>query len=242
MPAQENIEVHNLLQREYFGRRIKKTMLPQKTPYVCHHVEVLLEAMELPAGSRVLEVGAGLGRHAFLLLEMGLQVEGLELSPFLVASYKEFAGQRPLFPMHCGDIHSLPPELEGRFDAVVGFFVLHHLPDLPRAFASMKVLLKPGGRVGFVEPNPLNPLYYLQILLTPGMSWKAERGILNTHAPRLLKLLRAAGFSAVNVKRFGFFPPFLANLRWLIPLERALERRKLLQPLLPFQAFWGTRC
>lgn len=242
MPAEAKIELHNVLQREYFGQRIKKTMLPQKTPYVCHHVEVLMEAMQLPAGSRLLEVGAGLGRHAFILAEMGFQVEGLELSPFLVAKYKELAGQRPLFPMHCGDIHSFPPELQGRFDAVVGFFVLHHLADLPRAFASMKLLVKPGGKVGFVEPNPANPLYYLQIFLTPGMSWKAERGVLDMHAPRLLNHMRGAGFAQVRVKRFGFFPPFLANLRWLIPLERALERWKLLQPVLPFQAFWGSQC
>lgn len=242
MPAEEQLELHNVLQREYFGRRIKKTMLPEKTPYVCHHVEVLVEAMELPPGARVLEVGAGLGRHAFILAEMGFQVEGLELSPFLVAKYKELAGQRPLFPMHCGDIHNVPAELMGRFDAVVGFFVLHHLADLPRAFASMKLLLKPGGKVGFVEPNPANPLYYLQILLTPGMSWKAERGILNMHAPRLLGFLQAAGFVPAQVKQFGFFPPFLANRRWLIPVERALERWKLLRPVLPFQVFWGRQC
>ncbi len=242
MPAEKQIELHNVLQREYFGRQIKKTMLPQKSPYVDHHVEVLAESLDLPTGARVLEVGAGLERHGFILAEMGYQVEGLELSPFLVAKFAELAGQRPLFPMHCGDIHSVPPELVGRFDAVVGFFVLHHLADLRQAFASIRSLLKPGGKVGFVEPNPANPLYYLQIFLTPGMSWKAERGILNMHAPRLLNLLRASGFTDVKVKRFGFFPPFFANLRWLIPLERALERRKLLQPVLPFQAFWGSQC
>uniref|UniRef100_A0A7C2NIA8 Uncharacterized protein n=1 Tax=Thermoanaerobaculum aquaticum TaxID=1312852 RepID=A0A7C2NIA8_9BACT len=62
------------------------------------------------------------------------------------------------------------------------------------------------------------------------------------HAPRLQGLLQAAGFAGVGVKRFGFFPPLLANRRWVIPVERALERRKLLQPVLPFQAFWGTQC
>lgn len=242
MPADDPVELHNALQREYFGRRIKKTMLPQKTPYVCHHVEVLMACLDLESGARLLEVGAGLGRHAFMLAEMGFQVEGLELSPFLVAKFQELVGPQPPFPMHCGDIHSFPPELRGRFDAVVGFFVLHHLADLPRAFASMKLLLKPGGKIGFVEPNPLNPLYYLQIFLTPGMSWKAERGILHMHAPRLRGLLQGAGFAEVGVKRFGFFPPLLANRRWLIPVERALERRKLLQPVLPFQAFWGTQC
>ena len=35
-------------------------------------------------------------------------------------------------------------------------------------------VLRPGGRVAFCEPVAWNPLYYLQIALTPGMSFSGE--------------------------------------------------------------------
>lgn len=48
------------------------------------------------------------------------------------------------------------------FDCIVGNGILHHLyPKLDDALAKMKHLLKPGGRIVFLEPNIYNPYVYL---------------------------------------------------------------------------------
>lgn len=231
---------HNQLQREYFGRRVKPTMRPARTPYVMRHLQELIGFGALQPGDRILEVGCGMGRHAFLLAELGFVVEGLELSPFLIEKFQEFSRGGYAIPVYCGDIHDPPAELCGPYDALVGFFVLHHLADLSRAFRSMAGLLKPGGKAIFLEPNPYNPLYYLQILITPGMSWRAERGLLNMRPTILFPAMGAAGFGELSLRRFGFFPPLLANTRWGRRLETILESFPLWQHALPFQLFRGV--
>src|SRR5207244_12887674 len=51
------------------------------------------------------------------------------------------------------DAESLP-FVEESFDLVLGHAVLHHLPDLERAFVEFHRVLKPGGRVVFAgEPS-----------------------------------------------------------------------------------------
>jgi len=237
----EPIEAHNRLQQAYFGRRIKPTMRLERTPYVLRQIEEVIRFGDLRPGETILDVGCGMGRHAFLLAERGFRVEGLELSPFLIERMREFDGGRYNIPIHLTDIHHCPPELNGRYDALVGFFVLHHLADLPQAFRSMALLLRPGGRVVFLEPNPLNPLYYIQILITPGMSWPAERGILNMRPRLISQAMEQAGLRLTAMVRYGFFPPFLSNHRWGGLSERILEKVPLWHPFLPFQLFRGDR-
>src|SRR3984893_13671630 len=51
------------------------------------------------------------------------------------------------------DAESLP-FADSSFDLVLGHAVLHHLPDLPRAFAEFHRVLRPGGRIAFAgEPS-----------------------------------------------------------------------------------------
>ncbi len=240
MPS-ERIEEHNSYQRWYFGQRIKPTMVPGRTPYILRHVREALSAGGLGPGSRVLEVGCGMGRHAFIMADMGLRVEGIELSPFLIEQFRRFDGGRYDIPVHQADIHSLPQQLHSRFDAVVGFFVLHHILDLPLAFAQMARALVPGGRVVFVEPNPYNPLFYLQIFLTPGMSWRAERGIAGLTKGALRRASEAAGLEGLWVRKFGLFPPHLANRRWGARLQEVLERWSRWGPAWAFQLIRAER-
>ena len=44
----------------------------------------LMEILELPCGSRVLDAPCGQGRHAHLLAEAGYDVDGLDYSPDLL--------------------------------------------------------------------------------------------------------------------------------------------------------------
>jgi SAM-dependent methyltransferase len=87
----------------------------------------LIEVLGLPAGSRVLDVPCGQGRHSHLLAETGFLVDGLDLSTTLLARARK-RGTGPSLRYHRGDMRDLPAEWTGRFDAVLnlvtsfGFF------------------------------------------------------------------------------------------------------------------------
>ena len=214
-------------------------MVPEFSPYQTRHVDVVLSAANVADTDRVLEIGCGMGRYTLEIARRGIEVEGFDLSPELLAWLKEYAGDRWDIPLHCGDLLDPPEALLGRFDVAVCFFTLHHLHALEACLLRVPELLRSGGRIAFLEPNPLNPLYYAQIALTPRMRWRAEKGILNMRPPRVLEALRIAGMSELRITRFGFFPPFVVNRKWGANLERRLEQIELLEPVLPFQVFSG---
>lgn len=232
----------NIAQRNYFESVEKRTMLPGDTPYIRRHIEELVRFGGIVPGERVLEVGCGMGRHIFCLAGQGIRVEGLELSPILTERLHMFNGGRFNIPVHCCDIVNYPAELEEAFDAVIGFFTLHHLHDLTECYLAMQKLVKTGGRIVFLEPNPYNPLYYLQMLITPGMTWQGDKGMVNMRRRVIFNAMTAAGLCNPEIHRFGFFPPFLANRKWGRLLEAALEKIPFLGGFKAFQVFRGEKC
>ena len=238
MSAPVDIQRHNASQRRYFEQAEKSTMVPHDTRYLNRHVDELLSATRIGPGDRVLEVGCGMGRYTLLLADRGIRVEGLDLSPRLLDRLAEFNAGRHEIPLHCADVLDPPPELLGGFDAVVGLFALHHMHDLAASLASIARLLRPGGRLAFLEPNPYNPLYYVQIALRPGMTWEGDGGLVRIRRGPISRDLAAAGFGDLFWTRFGFFPPFLTNGP-LGAAERPLEAFPLWRGALPFQLFGG---
>ncbi|HSJ99466.1 MAG TPA: class I SAM-dependent methyltransferase, partial [Myxococcota bacterium] len=235
---------HNRRQRAYFEGAPKRTMVPGDTPYLRRHVREVLAAADVRAGERVLEIGCGMGRYTLLLARQGFALEGLDLSPVLLerlhAYHADAIGGEPP-ALHCADVTDPPAALHGRFDVVLGFFMLHHLDDLDPCFRSVARLLRPGGRAVFLEPNPWNPLYYVQIALTPGMRWQAERGIARMRARGVFDAFAAAGLARPSLRRFGFLPPFAVNRPAGRQAEAWLERFPLWRGMLPFQVFRAER-
>jgi SAM-dependent methyltransferase len=233
-------ERHNIEQQSYFESTVKRGMVPTQTPYLRRHVDQMLRFAGISPTDHVLEVGCGMGRYSLLLAGQGVNLTGLDLSPVLLRRLRAFAHGQVEIPLYCADVLNPPAELLHQFDAVIGFFTLHHLHDLGRCFASMTRLLRKGGRIAFLEPNALNPLYYIQIALTPRMTWKGDGGVARMLPHVVLGAMRKAGLTEVRVHRVGFFPPFIANRGMGSRLERVLECFPLWQPFLPFQLFGGT--
>ena len=86
-----------------------------------HEVARLLDVLGLPSGARVLDVPCGQGRHAHLLAEAGFLVDGVDLSPTLLARARE-RGTGPTLRYHERDMRRLPPSWSRRFDAVLNLF------------------------------------------------------------------------------------------------------------------------
>jgi SAM-dependent methyltransferase len=232
-----SIDAHNAVQRAYYARG-KARMEPRRSRYLERHIDELWRFAGLAPGQRVLEVGPGQGRYSLQLADRGLELEVLELVPEMLELLDRARGGRRI-ELHRGDVLSPPEEVRPGFDAVIGFFALHHMHDVRGCIASMARLLRPGGRLAFLEPNAFNPLYYAQIALSPDMTWAGDRGMLEMRPGPLLDAVRRAGLADARIERFGVFPPAIANRPRAGAVERGIERIAPLRPLLPFQLIGG---
>ncbi len=116
-----------------------------------------LVGSELDAGyDRSLEIGAGTGYFSLNLMLSGVVREATctDISPGMVTTLGANAERLGLRVRAArADAESLP-FAAGSFDLVLGHAVLHHLPDLRRAFAEFHRVLRPGGRIIFAgEPS-----------------------------------------------------------------------------------------
>jgi SAM-dependent methyltransferase len=114
---------------------------------------------ELDRGyDRSLEIGAGTGYFSLNLLQASVVTEATctDISPGMVATLADNARRLGLEVRTArADAESLPFSDES-FDLVLGHAVLHHLPNLRRAFAEFHRVLRPGGRIVFAgEPSRL---------------------------------------------------------------------------------------
>ena len=111
-------------------------------------VSRILEILGLPNGARVLDVPCGQGRHAHLLAEAGFRVDGVDLSPQLLAHARE-RGTGPTLRYRRGDMRRLPMQWSGRFDAVLNLFTsfgfFREPADDRRVIAEFARVLRPGG-------------------------------------------------------------------------------------------------
>jgi SAM-dependent methyltransferase len=182
----------------------------------------MLHELEAPPGARILEIGAGLGKFSLPLIQRGFRMTCVDLSPVMLERLKAAAGVNDVETI-VADAADVARRTSRRFSYATGFFVLHHIDDLARVFRGMRAAMLPGGRVAFCEPVATNPLYYLQIALTPGVRWSAERGILRMRSRVVLRALEGTGFVDFRGYTYGFFPPQVTNRAWGARLEDGFE-------------------
>jgi len=109
-----------------------------------------LGAREWPRDAEIVELFCGRGNGLKALEQLGFkQLEGVDLSPRLVAQYRG--------PAKCtvGDCRKLPFPYRSK-DVLIVQGGLHHLPTLPEdldhTFSEMQRVLRTSGRVLLVEP------------------------------------------------------------------------------------------
>ncbi len=229
------------LQRRFYESRPHGHLQPRAEDfYAAKLVATLAAGIDLGAQDRVLEVGAGFGRFTFELLRHCGSVVALDLSPRALATLDEARAARGIdvacCETRCGDLTQTGDHAsDERFRCIVGFFILHHLPDVPAAIRGLARRLAPGGTLAFVEPNRRNPLFLAQVACCADMTWAEEQGMFRLSAHGVVSAVRAAGLEPLPLQRFGFFPPQLLNRSETIRrLESRLERVRLLEPVLPF--------
>jgi len=110
-------------------------------------------------GSRVLEIGCGLGTMAMAWAKRGVDLTAVDLNPVSVAQTRR---RFELFglPGRIETMDARALELpDASFDYVYSWGVLHHSPALARSIAELFRVLRPGGRYGIMLYHRHSLLY-----------------------------------------------------------------------------------
>ncbi len=116
--------------------------------------------LAIGAGTRVLDLGCGAGRHAFEALRRGAAVVAMDTDQGELASvsamFAAMAQAREVPPggrgtTAAGDATSMPFR-DGAFDVVIAAEVLEHIPDDQRAMLEIARVLRPGGIAAVTVP------------------------------------------------------------------------------------------
>jgi SAM-dependent methyltransferase len=101
------------------------------------------------AGTKTLEIGAGLGEHLAFERDQDENYWAVELRGEMAEIIKR---KYPRVHTVVGDCQQRLPLQDASFDRALAIHVLEHLPDLPSAVAELRRVLKPEGRLVVVIP------------------------------------------------------------------------------------------
>jgi ubiquinone/menaquinone biosynthesis C-methylase UbiE len=209
-----------------------------------------VEALKLPPGARVLEIGCGAGLMTAALAQHGYFVEAIDCAAEMVEMTRrtaEAAGAGARVAVSLGDAHGLRFP-SGRFALVVALGVTPWLHSPAVALAETARVLEPGGHLIATADNrarlsrlldplstpPLAPLRLAAKHLLRVAGWrKRGAGELNPkmHYPRQLdRMVAAAGLRKMAGRAVGF-GPFTLLSHTVLPAAAGLALHRRLQAL-----------
>jgi 2-polyprenyl-3-methyl-5-hydroxy-6-metoxy-1,4-benzoquinol methylase len=171
--------------------------------------EFIISKMDPGKKGDVLEIGCGRGELSYWIAEStGNNVIGSDLCiPFINDASQHY--QLPNLSYEVLDFNH-PDHIKNRkFDYIVGNGILHHLyAHMDDALTTLFNLLKPGGKIIFMEPNIYNP--YCAIIFKIGFMRKVahlEPDEMAFSGAYIRKKLQFAGFSNIETKYRDFLLP-----------------------------------
>lgn len=192
----------------------------------------LVPALNIGPGSRVLDIGSGLGGPARTLAEAcDCHVTGIDLTPAFCEAASELSawvGLADRVTFLQGDATQLP-FADGAFDAAVTIHVAMNIARKDLVYAEARRVLRPGGR--FVVYDVLQGEGGDVLYPVP---WAREPSISHLATPEQMQaLLIAAGFTIVDI-----VDSTERGQRWFEAMAARLAAGA--TPAVTFQAFLGN--
>jgi SAM-dependent methyltransferase len=186
---------------------------PGRTPLSVEKAAVLAR---VPAGSRVLEVGAHTGFFSAALRAERCHVTALEVDPRAAARAEAHADR-----VVVGDVEDpeVRASLHGPFDRVLFMHVLEHLVDPWSVLRDARALLAPGGRAIALVPNVACWRIRKDLFFRGAFEYQ-DVGILDRTHLRFFTLSSARAL----LESAGYDVPEWVAVDVCVPLERRLSR------------------
>jgi len=169
----------------------------------------MIAEMQPGSKKKILEIGCGTGYVSHYIAEKtGMQVVGSDLcKPFIEEAREKFI--LPHLSYEVLDFNEAAATVHNKFDYIIGNGILHHLYyNLDKAFATLRDLLNPEGKLIFMEPNIYNP-YVAAIFKNKTLrKWASlEPDEMAFSKKWVKKKLQAAKFEKIEIKYKDFLLP-----------------------------------
>ncbi len=160
--------------------------------------------------AKVLDYGCGTGSSLKKVIEFEpKKIVGIDISDVSIEKARSNIGSHKDYLELKVDNCEKTKFGENEFDLVYGTGILHHL-QINQCLNEISRVLKPGGRLLFIEPLGTNPFINFYRYLTPGSRSKDEHPLLKEDFDNINKK-----FSKMEIKYYGFFTlvffPFYKN-------------------------------
>ncbi|WP_144111631.1 class I SAM-dependent methyltransferase [Paraburkholderia sp. BCC1886] len=179
-------------------------------------LRTLAESIATTPDARVLDMGCGAGHASFAVAPHAREVVAYDIAAPMLATVDGAARERGLANIRTqqGAAETLPFD-DASFDWVISRMSAHHWHDVPLALAEVRRVLKPGGKVLFIDiagiDHPLLDTHIQAIeILRDGSHIRDYR------ADEWLTLFEAAGFQASIRERWRIdieFASWVARMR-----------------------------
>ena len=245
MPDQEDVDAHFTTNAAYW-RDVYNAATVDGAIYRERQSRALrwIDDLELPAGSRVLEVGCGAGSLSSQLADRRFVVRAIDSSEGMVEVARQLAGDTygERLTVAVGDVHRLA-DPDDTYDLCVALGVLPWISDPGLAVRQMARVVRPGGHVLVTVDNRGRLSHATDPWLNPKLS--RPRAWIRSHLRRrpsmaapvsnqlhsireLDQLLRNAGLRARRSATVGF-GPFSLRGRPVLSERRGLRMNSALQ-------------
>jgi SAM-dependent methyltransferase len=172
------------------------------------------------AGEWVLDAGCGAGRFAEVALQAGAKVVALDFSGAVDACFANLR-HHPNLHVVQGDIYALPFP-NASFPFVYSLGVLHHTPDVAKAFATLPPMVTEGGRICtdfyWMRLQTILHMKYLLRPLTKRLPQQQLFRILEGIVPALLKTSQLLGRTPFIGRYLKRLVP-VADYKGIYPLD-----------------------
>ena len=204
----------------------------------------LISSLNLPTGSKCLELGTGGGQNAVRYADLGLEVHGVDSSEeLLITARSEFSRDNSIQYSNV-DLNREMPFADQSFDIVVVVGTLQYLAEPSQCVRDVYRILKPGGFFVVCQRNAISfnvlrrPISFLSCCLSDeGFEWagrqvstavgSAEKGTQAVLIKRMVKAsnlrrwLLVAGLEVNQIA--GFTPSFTVAPRFFSLIDKFLN-------------------